>query len=84
MKLNGTAIEPIVWGIDNFERNARLGLLYELQAGSGKLMVCTSDLPELNGSLPAAWLLHSILRYIQSESFKPKQQVSQEELQKLF
>lgn len=47
--LDGTRIIPIVQTIDNFFRNHRLGLLYEiyLQDLDLQLLVCTSDLPAL-------------------------------------
>lgn len=47
--LDGTNIVPIVQTIDNFFRNHRLGLLYEiyLQDLDLHLLVCTSDLPGL-------------------------------------
>ena len=47
--LDGTNIVPVVQTIDNFFRNHRLGLLYEiyLQDLDLHLLVCTSDLPGL-------------------------------------
>lgn len=38
---------PIVQMIDNFERNHKLGILFEGRAGNGLLMVCTIRLSEL-------------------------------------
>lgn len=82
--LNNTRIEPLVWTIDNFERNHRLGLLFELQAGAGRLLVCGADLRKLQGSLPAGWLLYSLLRYMESEKFKPQLRLELEEVEKIF
>lgn len=47
--LDGTEIRPIVRTIDNFDRNFRLGLLYELYVSDLDLgvLVCTADLPRL-------------------------------------
>ena len=47
--LDGTGIVPIVQTIDNFSRNHRLGMIYEiyLQDLDLGLLVCTSDLPGL-------------------------------------
>ena len=47
--LDGTEIVPIVQTIDNFSRNHRLGMIYEiyLQDLDLGLLVCTSDLPGL-------------------------------------
>ena len=47
--LDDTTILPIVQTIDNFDRNHRLGLLYEIYLTDHDLgvLVCTSDLPSL-------------------------------------
>lgn len=70
--LNDTKIEPLVWTIDNFERNNRLGLLFEFRAGAGRLLICGADLRKLRDSLPACWLLHSLLSYMESDQFNPE------------
>jgi hypothetical protein len=66
--LDGTDIRPIVQTIDNFERNHRLGLLYEqtLDDLGATLLICTSDLPRLikEGHTEAAQLMKSLLAYI--------------------
>ena len=36
--------KPIVQVIDNVERNHKLGLVFELAVGQGKLLVCMADL----------------------------------------
>lgn len=84
MKLNGTGIEPMAWMIDNFERNNRLGLLYELQAEKGKLLVCTADLRGFKGSLPASWLLYSLLNYMESDRFMPKVKMEADTVRRIF
>jgi hypothetical protein len=69
--LDDTDIRPIVQTIDNFERNHRLGLLYEeyLAAEDATLLICTSDLPRLvrEGHVEAAQLLKSLMAYVFSE-----------------
>jgi hypothetical protein len=69
--LDDTDIRPIVQTIDNFERNHRLGLLYEeyLAAEDATLLICTSDLPRLvrEGHVEAAQLLKSLMAYVSSE-----------------
>jgi hypothetical protein len=66
--LDDTDIRPIVQTIDNFERNHRLGLLYEeyLAAEDATLLICTSDLPRLvrEGHVEAAQLLKSLVAYV--------------------
>jgi hypothetical protein len=68
--LDDTDIRPIVQTIDNFERNHRLGLLYEeyLAAEDATLLICTSDLPRLvrEGHVEAAQLLKSLMAYVSS------------------
>ncbi len=68
--LDDTAIEPIVQTIDNFERNHRLGLLYEVAVEGTKapILVCTSPLTQLaeQGRDEAFWLLQSLCRYAAS------------------
>ncbi len=73
-------IKPLVWTIDNFERNHRLGNLLELRVGSGRLLICTRDLRGLPGSLPARWLEYSILHYMSSADFNPEAELGEEEL----
>jgi len=51
---------PIVQVIDNTSRNHRLGLVYELTEGKGRMLVCASDLIALKGH-PTADQLHASL-----------------------
>jgi len=69
---------PIVQGIDNFERNHRLGLIFEAQVGAGRLLVCASDLVKLADKPEAACLLNSLMRYAASDEFAPKTRISLE------
>jgi hypothetical protein len=64
---------PLIHVIDNFARNHKLGLLFEAKVGSGRLLVCASDLPALQDHPEARQLLHSLLRYVGSERFQPAQ-----------
>lgn len=82
--LDGTGIEPIVRTIDNCERNHSLGTIFEVKAGSGKLLVCTAALDEQKNSLPCQALLKSLTEYVSSEKFEPAQTVEIEVLDKLF
>ncbi len=82
--LDGHNIDPIIYSIDNFERNHRLGNLFELSIGEGRLLVCTSDLRRLKESGPAKWLEKSILMYMSSEAFEPKNRVEPDELYDIF
>ena len=82
--LDDLNITPIVRTIDNFERNHNLGLLYEMKVGTGKLLVCTSMLPELMERAEAKWLYKSLVEYIKKEDFQPAVEISLFKLQQLF
>lgn len=70
--LDDTDIIPIVQTIDNFERNHRLGMIYEVYLTDLKstLLICTSDLPLLmqNGCPEAAQLYKSLCSYVAGPS----------------
>lgn len=70
--LNDVKIEPIVQMIDNFERNHLLGLIYELKVNESKVLVCTSELGNIENSSPAQWLQYSLIKYMNSEEFNPE------------
>lgn len=68
-------IYPIVQPIDNFQRNAKLGLLLELKVGPGKLMLASTNFNEAKD--PAARQYHhAILQYMNSDEFNPNQHVT--------
>ncbi len=67
-------LEPIVQPIDDWNRNWRLGLLYECSVGPGKLMVCSIDLDAVRPG--AASLRRSVLDYMASAEFRPAVTVS--------
>lgn len=75
-------MEPIVWAIDNVERNHRLGFMFEASVGEGKLFVCQGDLQA--DHLEAKWLRRSILQYMESDCFAPTNQLPEGTLQKLY
>ena len=75
---------PIIHVIDNFARNHKLGLLFEVKVGQGKLLVCTSDLPALQEHPEARQLMHSLLRYVDSPSFAPTTELNGMLLNKLL
>ncbi|MFT3829061.1 MAG: hypothetical protein QM691_05065 [Opitutaceae bacterium] len=65
-------LRPIVRTIDNFERCHRLGLIFEVQVGPGRLLICGIDLPSLAEKHPEArQLLASLHAYAASECFAP-------------
>jgi hypothetical protein len=77
-------LRPIVHVIDNFERNQRLGVLFECRVGSGKLLVCSCNLMDQQNKPEARQFLASLLKYAGSEKFQPAIAVSASHLQGLF
>ncbi len=65
---------PIVQVIDNYERNERLGLIFETRVGAGRLLVCAVDLlaEPLRGRPEARQLESSLLAYAGSAAFAPR------------
>ncbi len=82
--LDGTDIRPIVQMIDNFERNHRLGILFECRVGDGALLVCTSRLSEIADRPETAQFAQGILRYAKSSAFCPETSATAEQLSALF
>ena len=75
---------PTLQVIDNFERNHKLGIVFEGRAGKGQLLVCGLDLPSQTKRPEARQLLASLYAYVGSAAFKPVQEFSKEALEKLF
>lgn len=75
---------PIVQVIDNVERNHKLGLVFELNVGGGKLLVCMADLEAARNTPEGLQFYASLLEYMNSSEFKPATSVSAEAFKKLF
>lgn len=75
---------PIVQMIDNFERNHKLGILFEGKAGNGKLLICTSRLSEISSYPEIKQFIKSITDYVASDSFNPGTELDLDKLKKLF
>lgn len=74
--------EPIVYLIDDWFKNRKLGLLYEARVGNGKLMVCGADLSsDLEHRPAAAQFRRSLLQYMASDSFRPARTLEWEKLE---
>jgi hypothetical protein len=73
---------PIAQPVDDFHRSNKVGSIFELKVGKGKLIVCGYN---LDADLPVARQLRkSLLKYMSSENFQPEQGVKAEWLQKLL
>jgi hypothetical protein len=70
-------LQPIVQPIDDWNRNYKLGVLFEARVGNGKLMVSTADLENrLDQRVVARQLRKSVLDYMASPAFQPKASVA--------
>ncbi len=71
--------KPIAQPVDDFHRNNKVGSIFEVAVGKGKLMVCGYN---LNVDQPAALQLkNSLVKYMNSQAFAPNQQVPMEWLE---
>jgi len=77
-------VRPFVQTIDNFERNHKLGLLFECQVGKGKLLVGALNYNKLISQTEGRQLLYSLVQYVKSEEFQPEAKIAPEELQQLL
>ena len=75
-------LHPIVSAIDDWNRNYKLGLVFEARVGAGKLMVCSADLNS-NTSPVAQQLRRSLLDYMAGEKFQPKTKISTADFESL-
>jgi len=63
---------PIVYIIDDWFTNRKLGLLFEAKVGSGKLLVCSADLhTDINNRKAARQFKYSLIEYMKSDQFDP-------------
>jgi hypothetical protein len=78
-------IHPAVQIIDNYERCHKLGLVFEVKVGAGRLLICMADLNSLASNHPEArQLKESLLAYAASDRFHPAVSVSIDTLRDLF
>jgi hypothetical protein len=76
--------KPLVQVVDNIARDHRLGLVSEFKVGKGRILVCGSRLPDIAAQYPEARQFYrSLLSYAASRSFKPKTEVTVEQLRGL-
>ena len=77
-----SAPEPIVESVDNFVRNRRLAQVVEARVGKGRLLMSTIDL--IGCDLPEArQLLYSLKRYMLTDDFAPRRQMTAADVRSL-
>lgn len=82
--LDGTALHPIVQTIDNFERNHKLGTVFEAKCMGGKLLVCTGRLQRIVDDVAAQNLYESLTDYAVSDEFSPQEELTEKEFDGIF
>ncbi len=70
---------PIVQPLDEWNRNYKMSLLLEAKVGNGSLLLVSSDLERnIENSPVKKQLLYSLMAYVDSEEFSPKQEIQRE------
>jgi len=78
-------LEPVVWAIDDWNRNYKLGVVFECAVGNGRLLVSAIDITRNSNSNPVlAQLRNSLVKYASSDCFQPNVAVPRESLRSLF
>lgn len=77
-------LKPIVAAIDDWNRNWRLGVIFECKVGNGRLLVSAINLPSSSAAIGAAQLHRSLLDYMETAAFNPSVSLPLEQARKLF
>lgn len=77
--------QPIVQPIDTWFINRKLAMLFEANVGKGKLLMVSCDLKKNLAERPVAENLYrSIVKYMQSDKFRPEVAVDIQQIKDLF
>lgn len=84
--LDGTPsnFRPTVMAIDNVNRNHKLGVLFGIRMGKGKVLVSMTDLNAIANSPEGRQYASAVESYAASEEFSPTFEMSAEELKRLL
>ncbi|HEU6448274.1 MAG TPA: hypothetical protein VFV23_07550 [Verrucomicrobiae bacterium] len=78
-------LKPIVWCIDDWNRNWKLGVIFECNVGRGKLLVSAINLiDDERGGQELKQLRRSLLDYMGGNKFHPPTTVSLEQIRALW
>ena len=77
-------LRPIVSAIDDWNRNWRLGVIFECNVGPGRLLVSAIDLDKDRGGSELLQLRRSLLDYMAGEKFKPAATLTPEQAGSLW
>lgn len=76
-------IQPIVQTIDAFSRNQKLGLIFEVKVGKGRLLVCSANLTEDSDPMRRQ-MRASLIRYLSESAPSSLTKIAETELLALF
>jgi len=77
-------LKPIVWAIDDWNRNWKLGVIFECNVGPGRLLVSAINLAGKRGGSELQQLRRSLLDYMAGEKFKPAATLTPEQAGSLW
>ncbi len=78
-------LAPVVSAIDDWNRNYKLGVIFEGAMGDGKLLVSAIDISKENDANPVArQLRYSVLDYMSTDCFQPNVPVTDAEMRSLL
>ncbi len=84
LDLTPASYRPLVQLIDNIERNHKLGLLFEMQVGEGRLLVSMCDLAAIADTPEGRQFRQAILQYMASDAFAPAAHYTPQAVRELF
>jgi hypothetical protein len=78
------SLRPIVSAIDDWNRNWRLGVIFECNVGPGRLLVSAINLDNERGGSELQQLRRSLLDYMAGKKFKPAATLTPEQAGSLW
>jgi hypothetical protein len=79
------SLKPVVQLIDDWFTNRKLAYVFEAKVGNGRLLACSADLHlAAKDNKPAAALLRSLMRYVESDRFSPQIEMQPSDLDELL
>ncbi len=78
------SLRPIVSAIDDWNRNWRLGVIFECNVGPGRLLVSAINLDNERGGPELQQLRRSLLDYMAGNKFKPTATLTPEQIGSLW
>jgi hypothetical protein len=77
-------LKPIVWAIDDWNRNWKLGVIFECNIGKGRLLVSAINLNNERGGPELRQLQRSLLDYMSGDKFHPAATLTAEQIRSLW